>query len=119
MKLKDQTAIVTGGSRGIGRAIALALAAEGARVVVNYSRNADAAAEVVAAIEANGGEALATQADVADPAQVEAMLAATQARFGGVQILVNNAGITRDKLVLRMTVEDWDAVLDTNLRGAF
>ncbi len=119
MKLKDQTAIVTGGSRGIGRAIALALAAEGARVVVNYSRNADAAAEVVATIEANGGEALATQADVADPVQVEAMLAATQARFGGVQILVNNAGITRDKLVLRMTVEDWDAVLDTNLRGAF
>jgi 3-oxoacyl-[acyl-carrier protein] reductase len=119
MRLKDQVAIVTGGSRGIGRAIALALAAEGARVVVNYTRNADAAAAVVADIEASGGEALAVQADVAEPAQVDALLAATQARYGGIHILVNNAGVTRDKLVLRMTVEDWDAVLDTNLKGAF
>jgi 3-oxoacyl-[acyl-carrier protein] reductase len=118
-RLNEQTAIVTGASRGIGRAIALALAAEGARVVVNYSRNADAAAAVVTEIETAGGEAIALQADVADPAQVEALLAATQARFGKVDILVNNAGVTRDKLVLRMTVEDWDTVLDTNLKGAF
>jgi 3-oxoacyl-[acyl-carrier protein] reductase len=119
MRLKAKTAIVTGGSRGIGRAIALALAAEGARVVVNYTRNAEAAAEVVTRIEAEGGEGLAVQADVADPAQVEALLAAARARFDGIDILVNNAGVTRDKLVLRMTVEDWDAVLNTNLRGAF
>jgi len=119
MRLTEKTAIVTGASRGIGRAIALALAAEGARVVVNYSRNADAADEVVARIAAANGEAIAVQADVADPSQVGALLAATQARFGGIHILVNNAGITRDKLVLRMTVDDWDAVLDTNLKGAF
>ncbi len=119
MKLQNQVAIVTGAGRGIGRAIALALASEGAKVVVNYSRSAEAAQEVVALITEAGGEALAVQADVANLAQVNALVKATQDRFGRVDILVNNAGVTRDKLILRMTEEDWDAVLDTNLKGAF
>lgn len=119
MKLRDKIAIVTGAGRGIGRAIALQLAMEGARVVVNFSRSAEAAAEVVNQIEAAGGAALAVQADVAAPDQVQALVQATVERFGRVDILVNNAGITRDKLVLRMSVQDWDVVLDTNLKGAF
>lgn len=119
MRLQDKVAIVTGGGRGIGKAIALALAAEGAKVIVNYSRSAEAAEQVVAQVREAGGEAAAVQADVADKAQVERLFAATQEHFGRVDILVNNAGITRDKLLLRMTEEDWDAVLDTNLKGAF
>ena len=119
MKLQDKVAIVTGAGRGIGKAIALSLAAEGAKVVVNYSRSAEAAVQVVAEITEAGGEALAVQADVSDQAQVEALVKATQERFGRVDILVNNAGITRDKLILRMSVEDWDTVLNTNLRSAF
>ena len=119
MKLTGKVAIVTGAARGIGAAIARALAAEGARVVVNYNRSAEAASNLVADIESNGGSAIALQADVAERAQVEEMVKATVAAFGTVDILVNNAGITRDKLLLRMSVEDWDAVLNTNLRGAF
>ncbi len=119
MKFKDQIAIVTGGGRGIGRAIAVHLAAEGASVVVNYSRSAEAAEQVVAEVVGSGGTAVAMQADIADAAQVESLVEAVKARFGRVDILVNNAGITRDRLILRMTVEDWDAVLNTNLRGAF
>jgi 3-oxoacyl-[acyl-carrier protein] reductase len=119
VKLQNRVAIVTGAGRGIGRAIAVGLAQEGARVVVNYSRSADAAAEVVKMIEEAGGEALAVQGDVAHADQVDALLNATLERFGRVDILINNAGITRDKLILRMTEEDWDTVLDTNLKGAF
>jgi 3-oxoacyl-[acyl-carrier protein] reductase len=119
LKLQDKIAIVTGGGRGIGRAIALALAAEGAKVAVNYSRSAEAAEQVVAQITGAGGEAFAVQANVADSAQVEAMIAATKERFGRVDILVNNAGVTRDTLLMRMKEEDWDTVLDTNLKGAF
>jgi 3-oxoacyl-[acyl-carrier protein] reductase len=119
LKLESKVAIVTGGGRGIGRAIALTLASEGAKVVVNYSRSAEAAEAVVAEIVAAGGEALAVQADVASSEQVSALIKATTERFGQVDILVNNAGITRDKLVMRMSEEDWDAVLDTNLKGAF
>lgn len=119
MKLQDQVAIVTGAGRGIGRAVAIALATEGAKVVVNYSRSADAANEVVQIIESAGGEAIAVQADVASAEQVAQMVSRAIERFGRVDILVNNAGITRDKLLLRMTEEDWDAVLDTNLKGAF
>lgn len=119
MKLADKVAIVTGGGRGIGRAIALALAAEGAKVAVNYSRSADAANEVVAQIAANGGEAVAIQANVGDAANVETLVTQTKENFGRVDILVNNAGVTRDKLILRMTEDDWDSVLDTNLKGAF
>ncbi len=119
MILADKVAIVTGAGRGIGKAVALALAAQGAKVVVNYSRSADAAQEVVNAIAGFGGEAIAVQADVAVAAQVDALLTQTKEKFGRVDILVNNAGITRDKLILRMSEEDWDSVLDTNLKGAF
>ena len=119
MKLQDKIAIVTGAGRGIGRGIALELASQGAKVVVNFSRSADAAEQAVAEISAAGGEAIAVQGDVANAAQVEALIKTTQEKFGRVDILVNNAGVTRDKLILRMTEEDWDAVLDTNLKGAF
>lgn len=119
MRLTEKVALVTGAGRGIGRAVACALAAEGARVVVNYSRSAEAALQAVAEIEAAGGEALALAADVADKTQVDALVATTAERFGRIDILVNNAGVTRDKLLLRMTEEDWDHVLDIDLKGAF
>lgn len=119
MRLQDKVAIVTGGGRGIGKAIAVVLAAEGAKVVVNYSRSADAAEQTVAEIRAAGGTAVAVQADIAVAAQTEALFAQTLEAYGRVDILVNNAGITRDKLILRMSEEDWDSVLDTNLKGAF
>ncbi len=119
MKLQDRVAIVTGAGRGIGRAVALGLAQEGARVVVNYSRSSEAAEDVVRQIADAGGEALAVRGDVADSAQVDALISAAMERWGRVDILVNNAGITRDKLILRMTEADWDAVVDTNLKGAF
>ena len=119
MKLTDKIALVTGGGRGIGAAICTELAAEGATVIVNYSRSADAANAVVSAIAEAGGTARSWQADVANAEQVEAMIKGIVAEFGRIDILVNNAGITRDKLLLRMSEEDWDAVLDTNLKGAF
>jgi 3-oxoacyl-[acyl-carrier protein] reductase len=119
MKLQGMVAIVTGAGRGIGKAIALTLAEEGAKVVVNYSRSAEAAEQVARQIIGSGGQAVAVQADVAVATQVEALVRAAKERFGQVDILVNNAGITRDKLILRMTEEDWDAVLDTNLKSAF
>lgn len=117
--LKNQVAVVTGASRGIGRAIALELASRGAAVVVNYNRSAQAAEEVVTAIEKEGGQALAFQADVADFAQAQALIKAAIEAFGGLHILVNNAGITRDKLIMMMGEEDWDAVLNTNLKSTF
>ncbi|HLV79376.1 MAG TPA: 3-oxoacyl-[acyl-carrier-protein] reductase [Chthonomonadaceae bacterium] len=119
MRLQEKVAIVTGAGRGIGRAIARTLAQEGAKVVINYSRSAEAAEQAAAQICAQGGEAIAVPADVADAAQVDALFAAAQERFGRLDLLVNNAGITRDKLLLRMSEEDWDAVVDTNLKGAF
>lgn len=119
MKLQDKIAIVTGAGRGIGRAIALGLAHEGAKVVVNYSRSAEAAEDVVQQILKSGGEAMAVQGDVAHAEQVDTLLKATLERFERVDILINNAGITRDKLILRMSEADWDAVIDTNLKGAF
>lgn len=119
MRLEGKIAIVTGAGRGIGKAIALELAAEGATVAVNYSRSAEAAEEVVAEIVAKGGSAVAIKADVSVMAEVEAMVKSVKETFGKVDVLVNNAGITRDKLVMMMTEADWDMVLDTNLKSAF
>lgn len=119
MLLDGKAALVTGASRGIGRAIALRLASEGAKVAINFAGNQKAAEEVKSEIEANGGEAILVQANVADPAAVEAMFAKVVEAFGTVDILVNNAGITRDGLLLRMKDEDFEAVIDTNLKGVF
>lgn len=119
MLLDGKTALVTGASRGIGRAVALALAAAGARVAINYAGNVKAAEEVKAAVETAGGTAILCQADVADSAAVEAMVAAVAKEFGTIDILVNNAGITRDTLLVRMKDEDFAKVLDTNLKGVF
>lgn len=119
MLLDGKTALVTGASRGIGRAIALCLAAEGARVAINYAGNVKAAEEVKATIEAAGGTAILCQADIADSAAVEAMVANVVKEFGTIDILVNNAGITRDTLLMRMKDEDFAKVLDTNLKGVF
>ena len=119
MLLDGKTALVTGASRGIGRAIALCLAAEGARVAINYAGNVKAAEEVKAAIEAAGGTAILCQADIADSAAAEAMVANVVKEFGTIDILVNNAGITRDTLLMRMKDEDFAKVLDTNLKGVF
>jgi 3-oxoacyl-[acyl-carrier protein] reductase len=118
-RLKDQVAIVTGASRGIGRAIALALAAEGANVAVNYASSSKAADEVVAEITGMGGGAIALQADVSQADQVDALVNAVMEKWGRVDVLVNNAGITRDTLLLRMKPEDWQAVIDLNLTGVF
>ena len=117
--LDGKVAIVTGSSRGIGKATALAIASEGAKVVVNYARSSSAADEVVAEIEKNGGEAIALQADVSQADQVDALIKATMDKFGQIDVLVNNAGITRDTLLLRMKPEDWQAVIDLNLTGVF
>ncbi len=117
--LTDKVAIVTGSSRGIGKAAALALAQQGANVVVNYARASSAADEVVKAIEEMGGEAIALQANVSKADQVDAMVKATMDKFGRIDVLVNNAGITRDTLLLRMKPEDWQAVIDLNLTGVF
>ncbi len=118
-RLQDQVAIVTGASRGIGRAIALHLAAEGAIVGVNYASSSAAADAVVAEIEDMGGKAIAIQADVSQPAQVDALFSTVMEQWNRVDILVNNAGITRDTLLLRMKPEDWHAVIDLNLSGVF
>jgi 3-oxoacyl-[acyl-carrier protein] reductase len=117
--LEGQVGVVTGASRGIGRAIALGLAAAGAKVVVNYAQSAQAAEAVVEQIQAAGGQALALQADVAQVDQVERLVAETVEKLGPINILVNNAGITRDTLLLRMKLEDWQAVIDLNLTGVF
>ncbi len=119
MKLKEKIALVTGSSRGIGRAVALGFAREGAKVVVNYSSNAQAAEEVVGAIRQAGSEAIAVQADVARRADVERLFRAAGERFGRLDILVNNAGFTRPAMLLKMTEEQWDQVVDTHLKGAF
>ena len=119
MSLQGKCALVTGGSRGIGRAVCLELARQGANVAVNYAGNQAAAQETVAACQALGVQAIAIQADVADAAACEAMVKEVLTRFGRLDILVNNAGVTRDGLMPMMKEADWDAVLDTNLKGAF
>ncbi|HUS94350.1 MAG TPA: 3-oxoacyl-[acyl-carrier-protein] reductase [Patescibacteria group bacterium] len=117
--LDGKIAIVTGGSRGIGRAIAVDLAANGATVVVNYNSSGDAAQEVVEAIVANGGSATALQADVSNFESAKALVKTTLDSYSQVDILVNNAGTTRDMLLMMMTEDDWDVVLDTNLKSLF
>ncbi len=119
LSLENQVAVVTGASRGIGRAIALELAARGAAVVVNYNRSAQAAEEVAGKIQAAGGQATVFQADVSDFQQAQALIKFAVQTFGGLHILVNNAGITRDKLIMMMREEDWDAVQNTNLKSTF
>jgi len=117
--LTDRVAVVTGASRGIGRGIALELARQGARVVVNYNSSPDAANEVVAAIQATGGQALAVQADVADLEQATNLIKVASDTYGKLDILVNNAGVTRDNLIMMMSESDWDTVIDTNLKSAW
>ena len=118
-ELEGRRALVTGGSRGIGRAICIELARAGASVAVNYNASEDAAREVVAAIEAEGGVAAALPGDIAESDQAAALVKAAAAELGGLDILVNNAGITRDGLLMRMSEDDWDVVQRTNLRGVF
>jgi 3-oxoacyl-[acyl-carrier protein] reductase len=119
MLLEGKVAIVTGASRGIGRAVAIALAKVGAKIVINYAGNVVAAEEVKTIIQAAGGQAMLVQADVANDEAVTAMIKETITAFGRIDILVNNAGITRDNLLMRMKESDWDAVMDTNLKGVF
>lgn len=118
-KLSNAVAIVTGASRGIGKATAFALATEGAKIVVNYARSSTAADAVVQEITDAGGEAIAIAADVSVAEDVDKLIQQTLDRFGRIDILVNNAGITRDTLLLRMKPEDWQAVIDLNLTGVF
>ncbi len=119
MILSGKTAVVTGASRGIGKAIALALAREGARVAVNFRENEAAALAVVEEIKGLGGEAAAVRADVGNRDDVKRLAAVTLERFGRLDILVNNAGLVRDNYVTFMTDEEWDVVLDTILKGSF
>ena len=119
MLLEGKIALVTGGSRGIGRAIAIRLAEEGAKVAVNYAGNQAAAEEVKSVIEAKGGTALLVQADVSDSTAAADMVTRVHEELGGLDILVNNAGITRDTLLMRMKDEDFDAVISTNLKGIY
>ncbi|MDP5338768.1 MAG: 3-oxoacyl-[acyl-carrier-protein] reductase [Nodularia sp. (in: cyanobacteria)] len=117
--LQGQVAIVTGASRGIGRAIALELATQGATIIVNYANSSGAAESVVADITAAGGQAIALQADVSKAEQVDTLISTVMEKFKRIDIFVNNAGITRDTLLLRMKPEDWQAVIDLNLTGVF
>ena len=119
MRFEGKVAVVTGASRGIGRAIAQKLGAEGAKVVVNYASSPEAAEEVVQAIQAAGGQASAFQADVGQMGQAKALIGHAIEHFGDLHILVNNAGIIRDGLILTMKEEDWDSVLQTNLKSTF
>jgi len=117
--LDGQVAVVTGASRGIGRGCAIELARQGANIVVNYTSNAEAAESCKAAIEAEGVQALVIQADVSKPEDAQRLISAAEEQFGKVDILVNNAGINRDKTVQRMSVEDWQSVIETDLSSMF
>ena len=119
MSMNGKIAVVTGGSRGIGKAICLELARRGANVVFSYAGNTDAAEETLAALKELGVEAHAVQGSVADPAAVKALMDTAVKELGGLHILVNNAGITRDNLAMMLKEEDFDAVIETNLKGAF
>ena len=119
MRLKDKVAIVTGSSRGVGKAIAIAYGEAGADVVVNYSSSQKSADEVVQKIKSFGSRAIAVKADIAKKAEVEMLTQAAIAEFGKIDILVNNAGFTRPAMMLKMTEDEWDQVLDIHLKGAF
>ena len=119
MDLTGKTALVTGSSRGVGRAVALGFAEHGANIVVNYTSNESAAAEVVSVIESKGCSAVAVKADVADKAHVEALVEAAVQNFGSIDMLVNNAGFTRPAMMVKMSEEQWDQVVDIHLKGAF
>ncbi len=119
MLLEGKVAIVTGASRGLGRATAEELASEGAKVVVNYNASASAAEEVVAAIVEKGGQAVAVQADVSQFDEAQALVKSALSTYGQIDILVNNAGTTRDTLLMMMKEEQWDKVIDTNLKSVF
>ncbi|MGM9949165.1 MAG: 3-oxoacyl-[acyl-carrier-protein] reductase [Lysinibacillus sp.] len=119
MCLTGKTAVVTGGSRGIGRAICIELARQGANIVVNFSGSEAKAKAVAEEIEALGPKAIAVQANVADGASVDGLMKQALEAFGSIDILVNNAGITRDNLLMRMKEQEWDDVIDTNLKGVF
>lgn len=119
MGLEGKSAVVTGASRGIGRAIAEQLARQGAKVVVNYAKDAAGAEAAVAAIVAAGGEARAVQADVSDYKAAEALIKTAVEAYGSIDILVNNAGTTRDMVIMMMPETDWDIVIQTNLKSAF
>ncbi len=119
MRLKDKVAVVTGSSRGVGKAVALGFAREGARVVINYTSNQAAADEAVEAARSMGTEAIAVKADVAKTSEVERLFSSCIDAFGRLDILVNNAGFTRPAMLLKMTEEQWDQVVDIHLKGAF
>jgi 3-oxoacyl-[acyl-carrier protein] reductase len=119
MTLSGKAAVITGASRGIGRAIAVELAKRGAKVMVNYAKDADGASATVEAVRSVGGEARAMQADVADMKAAEELIKAAVEVFGSLEILVNNAGTTRDGLIMLMPESDWDAVIQTNLKSTF
>ncbi len=119
MRLKGKVAVITGSSRGVGRAVALAYGKEGASVVVNYCSNEDAAGEVVGAIGEMGGRAVPFRADVAKPAEAEALVQKGIEEYGGLDILVNNAGLSRPAMLLKMSEDEWDQVVDVHLKGTF
>ncbi|SKC87127.1 3-oxoacyl-[acyl-carrier-protein] reductase [Maledivibacter halophilus] len=119
MCLSGKTAIVTGGSRGIGKAVALKLAEKGANIVVNYTSNSTKAEEVVNEIKKMGREALAIKADVSNSDDVKNLIKETEKQFSNIDILINNAGITKDTLLIRMKEDDWDKVMSVNLKGTF
>lgn len=119
MNLTGKTALVTGGSRGIGRSIALAFANQGANVIINYTSNEESAAKVIEEIKSFNVKALAVKANVSNAEEINDMMDKIEEMFDGIDILVNNAGITRDNLFIRMKEEDWDQVMDINLKGVF
>jgi len=119
MRLKDKIALITGSSRGVGRAVALGMAKEGAKVVVNYTSNEKAANEVVEAVENMGSKAVSVKADVARKEDAENLVETAIKTFGGLDVLVNNAGFTRPAMMMKMTEDQWDQVVDIHLKGAF
>jgi len=119
MRLRDKVALVTGSSRGVGKAVAMAYSKEGASVAINYSSSEEAARQIVADIESQGGRAIAVKADVASKPEVENLVGKTIEKFGRLDILVNNAGFTRPAMLLKMSEEQWDQVVNIHLKGAF